>query len=89
MIVDLDRRRRGSAAQRGYDRQWRKVRDAFLARHPLCECGQGASIVDHVVPINQGGRRLDESNLRSVCTACHAAMTGNLRRTGQNERPVA
>lgn len=29
-------RRRGTAAERGYDKHWRPVRDAHLAEFPLC-----------------------------------------------------
>ncbi len=81
--------RRPSAAARGYDATWRKVRDSFLARHPLCVfCNKLASVVDHVKPIAQGGARLDDKNLRGLCRDCHAAVTGCLRATGVNELPT-
>ena len=31
-----------------------------------------AQMVDHIVPINKGGARLDIENLQSLCNACHA-----------------
>lgn len=49
-------RQRGSAAKRGYGGRWRKARDTFLARHPLCaacstdERPVPARDVDHIVP---------------------------------------
>lgn len=57
--------------------QWRRLRDYYITRHPLCaEClRQGlttpAVIVDHIIPIADGGAELDESNLQSLCAACH------------------
>ena len=32
----VDRDRRGSSAERGYDARWRKYRAVFLAQYPLC-----------------------------------------------------
>jgi 5-methylcytosine-specific restriction enzyme A len=46
---------RETAAQRGYDRRWRKARAAYLATHPLCvaceKAGRvtAATVVDHVI----------------------------------------
>ena len=72
---------RVSAAKRGYDRQWRKVRRIVLEREPLCrfcyEKGEvvPATEVDHIKPISQGGARLDPDNLRSLCKSCHSSHT--------------
>ena len=92
-----DHLQRGSSSSRGYDRTWRKFRDAYLREHPLCvfrnhqdlphECETAASIVDHVVPLAVDGPRLDPANCRSVCRACHAALTTNFCLTGVNEMP--
>jgi 5-methylcytosine-specific restriction endonuclease McrA len=68
---------RESAAKRGYDRKWRILRRAYIARHPLCEpkylCdGHPAADVDHIVPIDvKPELRLVESNLQSICRSCH------------------
>lgn len=68
---------RGSAKERGYDAKWRKVRDLKLARDPFCErCEEEgkateAKMVHHIVPLDEGGARLDERNLRSLCWSCH------------------
>jgi 5-methylcytosine-specific restriction protein A len=57
---------------------WRRTRAAKLARNPVCELclQQGrlttATVVDHVIPINQGGHRLRYTNLMSLCKKCHA-----------------
>ena len=67
---------RPSARRRGYDRQWERVRSAFLAAHPRCTfCGAPAVDVDHVVPIAGGGPRLDPANLRALCHPCHSSRT--------------
>lgn len=68
---------RGSARQRGYDRAWEKLRNAYLQRHPLCErCERRghvvpAEIIHHRIPITEGGARLDEANLEALCKTCH------------------
>ena len=48
----------------------------ILRRSPLCvKCGQGASQVDHIVPIRKGGARLDPDNLQPLCHSCHSSKT--------------
>ena len=67
---------RASASARGYDRRWRKVRRIQLQREPLCShCGDVAREVDHIVPIADGGARLDLRNLQSLCKSCHSRKT--------------
>lgn len=57
--------------------QWRKLRKLYRSAHPLCEeCERNgivrlAEMVDHIVPIANGGAALDERNLQSLCRACH------------------
>lgn len=68
---------RPSASARGYDAHWRRLREAFLAAHPLCQsagCTQGATDVDHHISLVRGGTH-DEANLRAYCHACHSAKT--------------
>jgi len=73
---------RGSSAQRGYDRKWRRARIRYLREHPLCvEClskGQvaAATVVDHVIP-PKGDYELfwDESNWQSLCKFHHDTKT--------------
>jgi len=75
---------RPSAAQRGYDGRWRKMRLMFLAQNPLCvDClkrgrTQPANEVHHVVELRAGGRRLDPSNLLPLCKRCHSMRTGRV-----------
>jgi phage terminase large subunit-like protein/5-methylcytosine-specific restriction endonuclease McrA len=74
---------RGTSASRGYDRKWTKVRNAYIADHPLCEvCSRPdfpvlAELVHHIVPVDQApDRLLDETNLQAVCRDCHARIHG-------------
>lgn len=68
--------RRGTSKERGYDARWRKLRAAHMAAEPLCRmCGHLADLVDHIVPILDGGAVLDDENLQSLCVACHASKT--------------
>jgi len=68
---------RGSSSKRGYDRTWKRVRLLYIQEHPLCEDCEDrgfitpADLVDHVIPISEGGDRLNFNNLRSLCTADH------------------
>lgn len=74
--------RRGSAASRGYDATWRRLRAWHLTRQPLCRfCEQAgrttlATVVDHIVPFKgrEDPRRLDADNLQSLCETCHNAV---------------
>ena len=70
---------RGTTKQRGYDDRWKRVRILQLHRQPLCEdcfsvgVYRPAKQVHHMLPIATHPRlRLALSNLRSLCTACHA-----------------
>ena len=73
---------RGSAASRGYDAAWRKLRASKLAADPLCAwcLAEGiltaANTVDHIEPISERpDLRMVWSNLRSGCKPCHDAHT--------------
>jgi 5-methylcytosine-specific restriction protein A len=75
--------RRGTSAERGYDYRWQRLREAHLASEPLCRmCLQAgritpAVLVDHIVPINDGGAVLDDDNLQSLCRSCHDKKTAD------------
>ena len=78
---------RPSAARRGYDGNWRKLRAMFLRRHPLCadpfEIHGGrpvvATEVDHIQPLSRGGGH-EWENLQALCKSCHSKKTA--RETG-------
>lgn len=74
--------RRGSAASRGYDRRWRRLRSMVLASDPLCaECARRglvsmATDVHHVIAKRDGGQdTLD--NLEPLCHSCHSRITAS------------
>jgi 5-methylcytosine-specific restriction endonuclease McrA len=85
-----DYRRRhpqASAAARGYDKDWRELRNAHLAEEPYCRhCAQRgierwAQTVDHIESIREAPeRRLDDTNLQSLCWPCHNRKTVKSRR---------
>ena len=82
--------KRPSASAQGYDRKWRRLRSWFLSQpeNAICcwteegrRCWQPATVVDHIVPIKEGGERLDPDNLRGLCAACHNKRHGGPRPT--------
>jgi 5-methylcytosine-specific restriction protein A len=79
--------KRGTPAERGYDSRWKKVRERYLRKHPFCEeCEKttpfpnAANEVHHIVPINEGGKILDENNLMALCKSCHSKITSDYRK---------
>jgi 5-methylcytosine-specific restriction protein A len=66
---------RGSARQRGYTREWEKIRRVVLNEEPFCKlCGHRAVDVDHIKPLGRGGTNARE-NLQPLCRACHNVKT--------------
>ena len=66
-----------------YAGDWPSVRLRILERdRGVCHfCGQpGATEVDHLVPIAQGGARLDPANLAAAHAGCNARAGGAVRR---------
>jgi len=67
-----------TAAQRGYGSRWRKARETYLRRNPLCVYCQKegrievATVVDHKIP-HKGDQKLfwDRDNWQPLCKACH------------------
>ena len=58
-------------------RQWKNLRDYVLARSPLCaECLRrgvitAGQVVDHIIPVADGGKEMNVENLQTLCAACH------------------
>lgn len=75
--------RRGSSTQRGYDRQWRKLREDYFKRNTYCRhCGRllgSRKVLDHRIAKAQGGTD-GESNLQGLCVPCNNRKTGMERR---------
>nr|WP_318223722.1 HNH endonuclease [Paraburkholderia terrae]MDW3655162.1 HNH endonuclease [Paraburkholderia terrae] len=92
---------RASSGERGYGSRWRRARETFLRRHPLCECAEcraqhrllPATVVDHKVP-HRGDMRLfwDQSNWQSMSKTCHDRKTatedGGFGNVSRRARPV-
>lgn len=63
-------------------RAWRNFRKKVLERNPLCvECLKidvvtVATVGDHIIPINQGGEPMDETNVQGLCKKCHDSKSG-------------
>lgn len=81
-LDDVARKRLYDAARPSrspiYGRRWRALRAAYLASHPLCECGcgRGAEVVDHIEPHNGDERLLFAwSNLQAMTKQCHDRKT--------------
>jgi 5-methylcytosine-specific restriction protein A len=68
---------RGNKVERGYGGSWDAARAMFMRSNPLChDCGRAATLVHHVVPISEGGPRLDMDGLMSLCVPCHGRRHG-------------
>lgn len=71
---------RDPAVRRRYGRAWKRIRDRYIAAHPLCEeCKKQGKLtpaeeVHHVIPLSRGGTHA-ESNLMALCKPCHSAIT--------------
>ena len=68
-----------------YDSKWRRLSERFRDENPLCkDCLDNdlttpATEVHHIVPIAQDpSRRLDVTNLVSLCHRCHKERHRNL-----------
>lgn len=76
-------RDRGTAWSRGYDSEWRRLRDHHLKANPLCSSClkngilRAGTCVDHIRPFQDRSDplRLDPNNLQTLCAECHAIKT--------------
>jgi len=64
---------------------WKHFRAWFVRHNPVCvvcsENGRATpvDVVDHIIPIKQGGEPLSESNCQSLCNAHHNRKTASDR----------
>jgi len=67
-------RNRPRRVDRGYDYQWAKLSRAMREAHPYCkQCGTTKDLtVDHIIPLADGGPRLEPSNLQVLCRRCNS-----------------
>lgn len=80
-----DRYERDPETRKRYGHEWRKIRERYITKHPLCEeCKKNGRLqpteeVHHILPLSKGGTH-DDSNLMSLCKSCHSrlsALEGN------------
>ena len=78
--AQYDARLRDREARAFYtSKEWKHLRQNFLIENPFCEeCRKNgrltkATVVDHIIPIKQGGPALDENNLQALCASCHGS----------------
>ena len=78
--------------------RWRRFRDWYLGKHPLCEqCEKEgrltpAAMVDHIREIKDGGALTSEGNAMSLCWKHHAIKTAqekNHRKGMKDNRTVS
>ena len=72
---------RTPARQRGYDNEWKKLRNAVYRESPLCKMclSKGRTtpgeIGHHITPVNEAPElRLDPDNIMMVCRKCHGEL---------------
>lgn len=75
---------RPNSAQRGYDADWKREREAYLLAHPWCMCEscrgskrpRRSEVVDHIIP-HRGDQALfwDRSNWQAMAKRCHDRKT--------------
>jgi 5-methylcytosine-specific restriction endonuclease McrA len=60
-----------------YDYAWQRLRKRHLQGQPMCvRCGGPGQDVDHVVSVKRAPqRRLDPTNLQTMCHSCHSKAT--------------
>lgn len=67
---------RGTASQRGYDAEWRRVRAEVLQAQPFCaQCGEPATDVHHADRRYVPGTDHRTYRLEALCHAHHSAVT--------------
>jgi len=73
---EYDKHSRSPDHNKTYGYRWKKLRDLYISKHPLCEnCLKfgrliPADEVHHIIPVERGGAH-NEENLVSLCQSCH------------------
>ena len=77
ITAHYNKHERDPASKRRYGRAWRKIRNRYLAEHPLCEkCWEAGRLtsaeeVNPIKPLSKDGTHA-ESNLMALCKRCHS-----------------
>lgn len=55
-----------------HSKEWKQARYYQLMNYPFCiSCSKIADTVDHIIAIKDGGDKLSNKNLQSMCKSCH------------------
>ena len=71
-----DKYERSPYVNKKYGRAWKRIRNRYVAEHPLCEmCLEQGKLtpvdeVHHVLPVSKGGTHA-RGNLMALCRSCH------------------
>lgn len=66
-----------SSTERGYGREYRRLRAMLFAQEPLCRPCKAkgrttaATMCDHIVPLAKSGAAHSIENLQPICRSCH------------------
>src|SRR5215467_6079823 len=58
---------------------WREILETMGVSPGRLFSGKSLWDADHIVPVIEGGGECDLSNIRTLCTCCHGAVTRELR----------
>lgn len=89
ITAHYNKHERDPASRKRYGRAWKRIRDRYIAAHPLCEeCLKAGKVtpaeeVHHIKPLSRGGTHA-EGNLMALCKPCHSEITA--REGGRWER---
>tara|TARA_R110000851_G_C12738342_1_gene530555 strand:+ start:219 stop:572 length:354 start_codon:yes stop_codon:yes gene_type:complete len=85
-IVSREQNKPGSRAVKSHNemmyvyntQQWKATRAYHIQRNPIClTCKTkdnrvvAGDVVDHIIPIRQGGDPFQKNNLQTLCHPCH------------------
>ena len=65
ITAHYNKHQRNPASKRRYGRAWKRIRDRYIAAHPLCEqCKRAGKItpaeeVHHILPLSKGGTHVE------------------------------
>jgi 5-methylcytosine-specific restriction protein A len=71
--------------------QWRRFRDWYIGKHPLCELCERegrltpTDMVDHIVELKDGGALTTEKNAMAMCWKCHGIKTASNKSEKHNK----
>ena len=72
-------------------KRWTAVRKGYIMKHPICERCKAIGlttqghVLDHVIPISQGGAVWTKENWMTLCHECHNWKRGLERRSRRIE----